>query len=30
MIAKIAGRQPLTPAESDVVEAEHIRWLALG
>lgn len=30
MIAKVTGRQPLTPAESSVVEAEHIRWLALG
>lgn len=30
MIAKVTGRQPLTPAESGVVEAEHIRWLALG
>ncbi|MGH3408728.1 MAG: maleylpyruvate isomerase N-terminal domain-containing protein [Streptosporangiaceae bacterium] len=30
MIAKVTGRQPLTPAESSVVEAEHICWLALG
>jgi uncharacterized protein (TIGR03083 family) len=30
MIAKVTGRQPLTPAESGLVEAEHIHWLALG
>ena len=30
MIAKVTGRQPLTPAESSVVETEHIHWLALG
>jgi uncharacterized protein (TIGR03083 family) len=30
LIAKVTGRQPLTPAESNMVEAEHIRWLALG
>jgi hypothetical protein len=24
MIAKIAGRQSLTPAESEVIETEHI------
>ncbi len=30
MIAKVTGRQPLTPAESGVVEAGHIHWLALG
>jgi uncharacterized protein (TIGR03083 family) len=30
MIAKLTGRQPLTPTESSLIEAEHIRWLALG
>lgn len=30
MTAKLTGRQPLTSAESSVIEAEHIRWLALG
>jgi uncharacterized protein (TIGR03083 family) len=30
LVAKVTGRQPLTPVESGVVEAEHIRWLALG
>lgn len=30
LIAKLTGRHPLTPAESAVIEAEHIHWLALG
>ena len=30
LIAKVTGRQSLTPAESEVIQAEHIHWLALG
>jgi uncharacterized protein (TIGR03083 family) len=30
LITKLTGRQPLTPAESGIIAAEHIRWLALG
>lgn len=30
MITKLTGRRPLTQAESAVIEAGHIRWLALG
>jgi uncharacterized protein (TIGR03083 family) len=30
LIAKVTGRQPLTPAESELIQAEHIHWLALG
>jgi uncharacterized protein (TIGR03083 family) len=30
LIAKVTGRQPLTPAEAKMVKAEGIYWLALG
>lgn len=30
MIAKLTSRRPLTQAESAVIEAKHVRWLALG
>jgi uncharacterized protein (TIGR03083 family) len=30
MIAKLTRRQPLTPAESSLLEAKDTRWLALG
>lgn len=30
LIAKVTGRQPLSPAEAKMVKAEGIHWLALG